>query len=522
MTENFNSLFQYLEKEEISIDKSEFLFQIQSHPDYPSSLSINDTLNFFNIQNGLLKVDISQLELLPNQFATFLNDDRDVSQLYFIEKKGNDYFYNQDKKTKEISASKLQSKWNDVVLLVQKSENEVSKKIKNNNTTLVLSSLSILFFLWVLFQSEESLLSIMFFIFPIIGILFSIAAHKDLFGTKSAFINKFCNISTTTSCSTIIGSNKWKIFSFINLSDLSIVFYSSQLITFFAFILTNNTLDFFNIQKILLFLSIPVLLLSVYYQKFIEKKWCPICLAIITVLFSEILYLISFKNTSLNITFQSITIFGFIFLTIAFVWSVLKNTLNKQKELIEFQLIGNRFMRNYDVFKSLLIKKDKIELPYSPFILGNKESNTEITIITNPFCGYCKDAHDIMDKILFAHKSDIKVKLIISIDISLSDDEIKAFVRSLMAIYLDNGEEAFLESLNYWFENKDLKDWLSVYKTDCDQEKIDTIYNSQKQWCKDNHFTFTPAIFVNSYQFPKTYSREYLEFFVNDLIEDNF
>ncbi len=45
MTENF--LFQYLEKEDIFIDKNEFLFQIQSHPDYLSLLSIADTLRFF-------------------------------------------------------------------------------------------------------------------------------------------------------------------------------------------------------------------------------------------------------------------------------------------------------------------------------------------------------------------------------------------------------------------------------------------------------------------------------------------
>jgi hypothetical protein len=38
MTENYNYLFQYLEKEGIFIDKTEFLFQMQSHPDYPSLL----------------------------------------------------------------------------------------------------------------------------------------------------------------------------------------------------------------------------------------------------------------------------------------------------------------------------------------------------------------------------------------------------------------------------------------------------------------------------------------------------
>ncbi|PRZ22919.1 hypothetical protein [Flavobacterium granuli] len=39
MTENFNYLFQYLKKEAIDVDKTEFLFQIKSHPDYASILA---------------------------------------------------------------------------------------------------------------------------------------------------------------------------------------------------------------------------------------------------------------------------------------------------------------------------------------------------------------------------------------------------------------------------------------------------------------------------------------------------
>lgn len=42
----FNYLFQYLEKEDIKVDKAEFLFQIQSHPGYPSVLAISDALTF--------------------------------------------------------------------------------------------------------------------------------------------------------------------------------------------------------------------------------------------------------------------------------------------------------------------------------------------------------------------------------------------------------------------------------------------------------------------------------------------
>lgn len=49
MPENYNYLFQYLEKENITIDKKEFEFQIQSHPDYLPFLAIVDTLTFLDI-----------------------------------------------------------------------------------------------------------------------------------------------------------------------------------------------------------------------------------------------------------------------------------------------------------------------------------------------------------------------------------------------------------------------------------------------------------------------------------------
>ena len=47
MSNQFYYLFQYLEKDKIFIDQTEFEFQIQSHPNYPSLLAISDTLSFY-------------------------------------------------------------------------------------------------------------------------------------------------------------------------------------------------------------------------------------------------------------------------------------------------------------------------------------------------------------------------------------------------------------------------------------------------------------------------------------------
>ena len=71
MTNNYNYLFQYLEKEGITFDKSKFLYEIQSHPEYPTLIAVTDTLNLFNIVNGVIKVNENDIDLLPNRFISF-------------------------------------------------------------------------------------------------------------------------------------------------------------------------------------------------------------------------------------------------------------------------------------------------------------------------------------------------------------------------------------------------------------------------------------------------------------------
>ena len=125
MNENFFFLFQYLEKENINIDKNEFLFQIQSHPDYPSLLAISDTLSFFNIENSALRLNFDELNLLPNYFAALLNMENGAPTIIFLEKKVNSFFYRDNKKQIEMSISELEKRWSTIVLLIERPEYEI-------------------------------------------------------------------------------------------------------------------------------------------------------------------------------------------------------------------------------------------------------------------------------------------------------------------------------------------------------------------------------------------------------------
>jgi uncharacterized membrane protein len=525
MIENFNCIFQYLEKEEVVFDKPEFEFQAQSHPDYPTLLSIADTLSFFNIQNGAIRIDASKIDLLPDCFIAILKEENGKpileTKLYLIERKANKYFLSSSKTAIEISKAKLESRWNNIVLLVEKPKLENAVITNKNMFFWFLPFLCLVLFLFTLFQFQDNLQTKLFFIFPILGVLFSIAALKDLFGTKSELINSFCNITASTSCTIVVGSTKWKVFELVNFSDLSIVFFTSQFLGLFVFFFSGDAITYFSVQKILLLGAIPILILSVYYQKFVEKKWCPICLVIITVILLELVYLMAFQNSAFLISTKELIVFGFIFLSVMMIWSALKKLLTKQKELKEYQLKAIRFERNYAIFKNSLLAKDKAELPQSLIILGNKESKTKITVISNPFCGHCKGAHEVIETILEKHHNDVQIQVILKANLETENEESKKLFRSLIKIYQQNGESAFIIALKNWFNNKNTEEWFSLFPIKTTTE-FDTVFNSQYKWCEENDYNFTPAIFVNGFEYPKAYNRESLEFFVNDLIEDEF
>lgn len=516
---NFNYLFYFLDKEQIPIDKTEFLFQIQSHPDYPSLLSISDTLTFFNIDNGAIRVDFSDIELLPNRFVVLLNKTNSTPELCFIEKKDNKYFITQDKKTVEISIIDLEKKWTDVVLIIEKSELETPKS-NYSKFSLALPILCLLFFLFVIFKYETNFLSNLFFIFPVLGLLFSVAALKDLFGAKSELISNFCNFSSSTSCESIVGSDKWKVFSYINFSDLAIVFFGSQFLGLLSLLIAGNSSDFFVTQLVLLFGSIPIILLSLYFQKFVEKKWCPICLVIISIIVLEVFYLVAFFDLNFQVSFQSLLLFGLVFLFTTLIWTALKKLLTNNKELKEIQLKSNRFIRNYEIFKNILISKPKAELPFTPIILGNKESKTIITIITSPFCGHCKSVHELIEEILSKYKEVLKIEIILKCNLENDNEEKKYVFRTLLQTYFDKGEKEFSSGLKEWFLNKNLKLFKEKLNTKINLSIIDIELNQQKDWCLKNNYHLTPTIFINGFEFPKLYERPHLDFFINELIED--
>lgn len=526
MTPNFDFLFNYLEKENIPYNKAEFLFQIQSHPNYPNILSISDTLSFFNIDNGLIKVPFSDIESLPTNFVALLklqnNDGSNKTEPIFITKNGNYYHSLDDKKIKILDSEKLISLWGGIVFLVEKSDDIAKIEIEKNIfwRLLLITYFGVL--LIIIYYISPNWQSCIFFIFPLLGLVFSLGTLKDLLGIKSELFNSFCNITASTSCKSVIESNKWNIFRFISFSDLSVVFFAFQLMSLLLFFLRSDTTAYFNMQKMILICSLPFLLTSLYYQKFVEKKWCPICLGIIGVLLSEFVFISIFYPNFFNFQIYSLIFLVFIFITAAFFWYIIKKVFIKLNQLKESQMKANRFMRNYELFKNTLLASSPIKnFPVQceeDIILGNPNANLKIIVVTSAFCGFCANTHKIIEEIIEKSSEKVCFNIYFNFNYNKEDDKSRKIYLQLLTIYFNQGQKAFMKALHQWFENKNEKE-LNVLANSSIRE-LNLILEKQSKWCQYNNINYTPEIIVNGYFFPKQYDRSDLLHFINELYED--
>jgi ABC-type bacteriocin/lantibiotic exporter with double-glycine peptidase domain len=136
-------LFQYLKKEKIIIDQNEFRFQIESHPDGFSLLSISDTFSFFKIPNLVTRIEHEDLIHLPDRFIALLKEGS-APFLAFIERLENNYLYTYQNKPIIISAEKFDAMFQNIVLLAEQEEQKPVVS-KNNKLWLALIPLILIY-----------------------------------------------------------------------------------------------------------------------------------------------------------------------------------------------------------------------------------------------------------------------------------------------------------------------------------------------------------------------------------------
>lgn len=167
---------------ELQITKSEFLFQFQSHPNYPSALAFSDTLNFMGIKNDAYELEKEFWQELPSTFITYYK-----GQFAIVDNLKGYYKISTDK-TEKITRKELYENTDNFVLLYERVE-DVSEKSKINYKWLLCFLISLfLIYSLLLFTWHQ----ILYNVFSILGIIISLDVFNRKFGKESLVINNLC------------------------------------------------------------------------------------------------------------------------------------------------------------------------------------------------------------------------------------------------------------------------------------------------------------------------------------------
>ncbi|SHJ33179.1 vitamin K epoxide reductase family protein [Aquimarina spongiae] len=507
------SLLSYLKQENIVLDKEAFNFRLLTHPNYPGLSSIVNTLEYFDITCDAYQVDIKNLNSTPDHYLTFLKGRYGKQDLHHVQKKDNTYYLD----TQKTSIAHLKNRWKGIVLLLEGKTNQTSKNSAKTRSLIPILGISSLLIFIGLIVNYNTVLESLFYIFPLTGLVLSILSLKHIFQIENPVFDKFCKISTNSDCNSVINSKKWKIFEKISFSDISLIFFLSQLVSYFALSIADYTSAFFAYQTTILYCSLAIIAASIYFQKFVEKKWCPICLGISAILIIEavyIQYLIEFKH---HYNTNALLLFGAIVLGLTFSWTHLKKLFNRLRFLEEIEIKSTRFLRNYSVFKTAILKTHSID----PITLNSNNADLTITLITNPFCDYCQQAHSLLEKIKAKYPNRVSLDLLLNIDIEDEYEEYKLVCQRMITMQLNNKGQQFLAALHDWFEDENPNGWLVKYDLEIDENKANKTLITQKQWCIQNQVDFTPAVLINGYKYPLIYDIEHLDYFIQDLLNDS-
>jgi len=497
----FDKLIHYLK-----LDKQEFLFQFNSHPNYPSALAFSDTLNFMGVKNDAYELEKQYWDELPEEFIAI------VDQSFSLVKKSGSNYSIYSEKTKTINKAELHKNSTDFVLLFEKTENAENKSVKNIKpllyTALALIALfTILTQIW--YQSIFNILSLA-------GVYISLEIFNQKFGNTSTVIGSICGDTggnqAVNSCNKIITQDKTSILG-LKFSDFSLIYFIGIAILGLFFPSTSS------IIKGLSFVSVLAIVYSLYIQGLVEKAFCRVCLLIISILVAQLLISgLFFSNVLIEI--QTILLSVVLWIAVFTAVLYLNNTLEEKEKLQKSNAKNLRFKRNYDLFKSQLLENEKIEFQDNKtFMVGNPEAKLEISLISNPYCGFCKDAHKILEDILRKYPNEVVAQLRFNYFPERSQEKYTGLISDFTYIYNHQSPKKFLETVEEWFENKNEEKIHTLSgRGDLEQNLQPLIEMSKDN--SNNQLNFTPIFIINGHQFPDKYDRDDIWFFIDELLYD--
>lgn len=507
--------------------------ELQLHPNYPSLLSIQDTLSKYKINNVAYKIENTVLSSIPTPFISYLRTNG--GNFIIVNKiENSSVTYSLNNEIKLATLEDFCNRWKNVILIAETTEKSNEPNFQQNNKKerwqrikipclLFLSAALIV--LKALFQPHfNAAITTYFFvfsIFSIFGLFVSILLLWYEVDKANLALQKICTGFKNVNCNSVLNSKQAKLFGIISWSEVGFLYFaSSYLLLCFQ---GSQALPLLTIFSIIVF---PYTLFSIYYQWRVVKQWCVLCLWIQLILFSQFVTTIIYYSNNSSSLFNQVNlsiIVSFLMVgTFSLIWFFVKPLLiYKQQSKLKLQEL-NRLKYNPEVFFGLLKKQKNIgdSAKELGILVGDVSAKNTIVKVCNPYCGPCAKAHKSIDNLLLQVKN-LKVQIIFTATNQKGDRKTNP-VKHLLAIDSLSNKANTHKALDDWYlaKNKSYETFAEKYHLNGELENQVNKIELMDKWCNEVNITFTPTIFFNGYQLPEAYSIEDLQYFIEELNQD--
>lgn len=516
----------YLLKVDISEND---IYRFKSKRDYSDLLSISKLLNEFDIDHLSVKITCDQLDNIP--FPAIAHLHKHSGHFVLLEKIGNRMLQYIDPEIGVVteSVTEFDKKWTGVLLLVQANEESGEENYKEKrrrevfkeaSAYLSLGLLAFLFLLPFLFLSWSSL---PFYLLKVVGALFSFALLQKQFGGTNATVKAFCSMGSHMDCDSVINSPASKFFGAVYLSEIGAWYFSGGVLSMIIGSFTAYSVaPFFFLLSIS---TLPFSLLAIYYQGMVIKKWCPLCLAVMGILWIEFGARLLI-GTSITPSWNSLSMaFAGFSLPLIFWLSARQSFLDALRvPALERNL--NRFLKSVRVFQKLLEDQPVIDIGtfYHELQAGAVDAPVSITVISNPVCGPCAVAHFVLEDLFERFEGRLKIVYRFAVNSgntqSLAYEMLYHLIEMKLAGY---SEYEVTKAISSWYTwgKSDINKWKTEnpISEETDRIMINAVVEQHFAWCSSASIKNTPTILINGRNLPDEFSLKDLKFQIRKLFD---
>ena len=524
-----SSVYRLIKAHHIKISITAVAEYLKPHKDYPSLKSICDFFNEINLENYPVRVEIEDIYTLPKPFL--VHSKVQSGKVLVVYKITKEFVIYSDsifgKKVVEIQ--KFLENWDGVIIVVNPSKGTGSETyLKKWYEDLIDKSfLPITIFLLIILglstghyfykaESEKHLVISILFLHST-GLLFSILLARNEMNLKNQITEKLCHFSTLTNCDAVTASSASKLFAYITWADIGISWFAAGLVL--MFIIRESWI--FNVIAILSLASIPYPIYSILYQKIKLRKWCPLCLAVQTILIAEFILLLGYAEI-IDLTVKRIAIPVIVLNAILIIELLIKRNLILKKDRDEIKLELLRMKRDPEVFVIKLLSGEKICLPSTEptLLFGKTTEKVTVTVFLSLICSACARRFPEILKLTGSLKN-----ICIQIVISPGRDELTMQVFRILSFYIKTGkQEKATVLLSEWYslDPESRKKLFDKYKEVGQPEDADLLIKKSELFFETGKVESVPAIFIDGYRLPITYRVEDLKYLLHEteLFED--